>query len=185
VFVADGDSITQSGGDDPWPSLLNEPTYTIHNIAVDGETLATMLANYQTFAAQWFKPGVKNVISIWGGTNDLAGTGATPAQTYALLTQYIAAAHATGFKVITSTMLSRACCDALKDQYNPLILANTGGAQGTAGQADQVVSYTNTPLGIDGGYANPEWFQGDEIHPTLAAKQTYIVPLEQAAINVF
>src|SRR5262249_38912334 len=107
---------------------------------------------------------------------DIAGTGATPAQTYANLSAYIAAAHATGFKVITATMLSRVGLDSQKNAYNTLILANSAGA-------DFVVNFTGTPLGCDGCYANTTYFTGDQIHPQFFSRQTIEAPAFQSAVN--
>lgn len=109
------------------------------------------------------------------GTNDLADGGKSAAQTYAMLTQYIADRHKVGWKVITATMLSRKTTDSAKNQYNALILPNTAGA-------DYVVDFTNTVLGCDGCSSNTTWFM-DGIHPTQLAVNTIEVPLFQAAIN--
>lgn len=102
---------------------------------------------------------------------------------YANLTAYIAAAHATGFKVITATMASRSCCDVQKDVLNPLILANTGGTFGAAGVADYIVDFTGTPLGCDGCYANTTYFTGDQIHPTMFSRQTIEAPAFQLGVT--
>lgn len=181
VFVSDGDSLTQSGGDSPWTGFISLPGYAINNRALDGSTIANRLAQYPTNIAPYWRGNPHDTVAIWAGSNDIA-TGATPAQVYANLTAYIAAAHATGFKVITATMASRSCCDALKNQLNPLILANSGGTFGAAGKADYVVDYTATPIGIDGGYANPTYFTGDEIHPTLFSRQTIEAPAFQVGV---
>lgn len=179
VFVADGDSLTQAGLNLPWTQFISLPGIAINNRALDGSTIVNRLALYPANIAPFYRGNPHDTVSIWCGTNDLAGTGATPAQVYANLTAYVQAAHATGFKVIIATMISRAGFDALKNQLNALILANTAGA-------DYVVDFTQTPLGIDGGYANPLYFTGDEIHPSLFSRQTIEAPAFQVgflAIN--
>lgn len=150
------------------------PGRAINNVAVDGSTIVQLLASYPTKVAQFYHGNAHDDVSIWASTNDIA-SGATPAQAYANLTSYIQAAHATGFKVITATMLSRVGLDTQKNALNSLILANTAGADG-------IVDFTATPLGIDGGYANPTYFTGDFIHPTLFSRQTIEAPAFQAAV---
>lgn len=113
---------------------------------------------------------------MWLGTNDLADGGKSAAQTYALLTQYIADRHKVGWKVITATMLSRKNTDDAKNQYNAFILPNTAGA-------DAIVNFTNTVLGCDGCSLDTTWFMPDAIHPNQAGVSTIEVPLFQAAIN--
>lgn len=179
--MADGDSLTQSGGDSPWTGFISLPGYAINNRALDGSTIANRLAQYPTNIAPYWRGNPHDTVAIWAGSNDIA-TGATPAQVYANLTAYIAAAHATGFKVITATMISRSCCDALKNQLNPLILSNTGGTFGAAGKWDGLVDFTGTPIGQDGAYANTMYFTGDEIHTNVFSRQTIEAPAFQAAV---
>lgn len=166
----------------PWTQFVSLPAYAVNNRALDGSTIVDRLAQYPTNIAPYYRGNPHDTVSIWAGSNDIA-TGAAPATVYANLTAYIAAAHATGFKVITATMASRSCCDAQKDVLNPLILANTGGTQGAAGVADFVVDFTGTPLGCDGCYANPTYFTGDQIHPSLFSRQTIEAPAFQSAVT--
>lgn len=160
-----------------WPKLISPLTYVISNVAVPGETLATMLANYSTNVAPLFKAGKKNVVFIWGGTNDFQG-GASEPTVYANLTSYISAAHATGFTVVAVTMLDRGIpnLQTQKNAYNADILANAAGA-------DAIVSFVNTPLGVNGGAANTEFFNVDEVHPNNTGETQYIVPAMNAAVS--
>jgi lysophospholipase L1-like esterase len=182
ILVADGDSITigfqNSGPFTPYTSYLNlnnSPWFILNN-GVSGETLAAMLSSAPTAVDPFYGPsGTGNCVVIWGGTNDIT-EGATPADTYANLVAYVAARHAVGWKVIVPTMLSRVGEDAEKNEYNALILANTAGA-------DAIVDFTQTPLGIDGGYSNPTYFDTGGIHPTLFSVTTIEAPYIQAAIN--
>lgn len=146
------------------------------NLGVSGETLATMLANAPTAVDPLYTHGVKDLVVIWGGTNDL-DDGSTVASVYANLTSYVAARHAVGWKVIVPTMLSRIGLDTQKNAFNALILANSAGADGIA-------DFTGTPLGCDGCYANTTWFQSDGVHPTALGVTTYESPVISKATNV-
>ncbi len=178
-MVADGDSITTGFGAFPYTNsiLLDESPQRIANVAVFGETLATMLANAPTNVDPLYAPNGNNIVIIWGGTNDIA-LGATPAATYANLTSYVAARHAVGWKVIVATMLSRFQLETQKNTYNALILANTAGADGIA-------DFSGTPLGGDGDWANPIYFQADGVHPTTFGVASVEVPVMQTAVNAF
>jgi lysophospholipase L1-like esterase len=151
--------------------------FAIQNIAVTGQTMVVMLANAPIHVDPLYSAGgSKNVVVIWGGTNDIAINGATPASVYANMTSYVAARHARGWKVIVPTMLSRNGFDTQKNSYNALILANSAGADGIA-------NFTGTPLGCDGCYSNTTWFQSDGIHPTQAGVTTYEAPVISTAVN--
>lgn len=141
-----------------------------------GELLSTMLANAPANVDTRFNPALaKNVVVIWGGTNDIANAH-QPVDVYANLVSYVAARHAKGWKVVVVTMLSRVGWDMKKDDYDALILANTAGA-------DVVVNMTPTPLGMDGGFANMRWFNPDEIHPVTNGVTTYEAPMISTAVN--
>lgn len=148
----------------------------VHNVAVSGQTLVIAGPAAATNVDPLFITGAQNICSVWLGTNDIASNGTTPAATYALLTSYIAARHAKGFKVITATMLSRTGFETQKNAYNALILANTAGA-------DAVVDFTGTVLGCDGCASNTTWFLAGGIHPNQQGVNVVEVPLFQAAIN--
>lgn len=159
--------LTLNGGAQNW---------SINNKGIPGETLTTMLANAPTNIDPWFNPNVlRNVVIIWAGTNDIANA-QQPANVYANLVSYVAARHAKGWKVVVVTMLSRIGWDQKKDAYNALILANTAGA-------DAVVDFGVTPLGIDNGYANPQWFFQDGIHVITVGVSTYEAPMISTGVN--
>lgn len=135
-----------------------------------------MLVNAPANVDTRFNPNVtKNVIVLEAGSNDIANAH-QPADVYANLVSYVAGRHAKGWKVIVWTMLSRVGWDQKKDQYNALIEANSAGA-------DEVVVFDSTPLGIDNGYANPLWFNPDEIHPLTVGVTTYEAPMISTAVN--
>jgi hypothetical protein len=176
-MVADGDSIT-SGDLAPTPYtsyLALNGAWNIINWGIPGETLATMLANAPANIDRLYVTGQKNVVVIWGGTNDFF-FGTSVSTVYADMTSYVAARHAVGWKVIVPTMLSRAGEETQKNSYNALILANSAGADGIA-------DFTGTPLGCDGCSTNATWFNSDKLHPTEAGVTTYEAPIIGAAIN--
>lgn len=186
MALADGDSITvgqeNGGSSPPTPytnyigTYLTGPGWTVKNIGIGGETLATMLANAPTNVDPFIIPGTgTNVVVIWGGTNDFSENGASVSSVYANLTSYIAARHAVGWKVVVPTMISRDNLDSQKNAYNALIKANTAGADGIA-------DFTGTTLGCDGCYSNTMWFQ-DGTHPTLLGITTIEAPIIGAAVN--
>jgi len=186
VLVTDGDSITAGGLLDgttitPWPSLVTlNGSWTIHNVAASGQTLATCLANAPTTVDPFYDAlAPENVVTIWAGTNDIANNSTNVNAVYANLVSYVAARHAIGWKVIVMTMLTKgnpSTSDIARDAYNALILANTAGA-------DLVVSFNSTPLGIDGGASNSTYFLSDNLHPNQFSVNTIETPALNTAIN--
>lgn len=178
--MAVGDSITQGFGTSTaytqHLSLTNG--YNVLNLGVDGETLALMVQNYPGLVAPMFHPGFKNVICLWGsGSNDFF-IGATAAAVKSNLTEYLQLAHATGFKVIVGTMLSRTgnnpiggeTLDADKDAINAFV--------GSVG-ADGIADFSGTTLGCDGCFGN----MPDGIHPNANQIVSIEGPVWSAAIN--
>lgn len=144
-------------------------------MAISGQTVAVALAQATSVVDALYNPKFSlNICVVWLATNDIEA-GTSPSDTYALLTQYIAARHARGWKVITATMLSRKNIEAQKNTINALILANTAGA-------DAIVDFTGTVLGCDLCSTNLTYFDADQVHPTQAGVNVE-VPLFQAAVN--
>lgn len=148
----------------------------VHNVAVSGQKLSVAGPAAATNVDPLFITGAQNICVVWLGTNDIEGNGTSPADTYTLLSSYIAARHAKGFKVITATMLSRGGFETQKNAYNALILANTAGA-------DAIVDFTGTVLGCDGCSSNLTYFMAGALHPNQTGVNTVEVPLFQAGIN--
>jgi lysophospholipase L1-like esterase len=185
--VADGDSITAGqGAPNPYTNLvtLTPGHWDIRNVAVVGEQLGHMVTAAPTVVDPLFTPGMKNVVVIWGGTNDFA-QGQTVAAVESLLMQYCSGRKAVGFRCIVATMLSRVgnnpvggeTLDADKNAYNTWMKANWPSF------ADGIADFTGTTLGCDGCYANPTWFQNDEIHPTIPGIATLEAPIISAAVD--
>jgi hypothetical protein len=135
-----------------------------------------MYANAPTTVDPHRQPGGRNVVIVWGGTNDIAVNGSTPAMVYAIMTSYIAARHAKGWQVVVPTMISREGFESQKNAYNALILANTAGADGIA-------DFTGTQLGCGGCWSTSGLFQGDGVHPNQTGITTVEAPVISAAVN--
>lgn len=79
-LVTDGDSLTfgtGSTGGQNWPVQtqgLNSDV-KIHNIAVAGQTMATILANAPTNVDNAFYKSGRFIVNVWAGTNDLYAGG--------------------------------------------------------------------------------------------------------------
>lgn len=164
---------------------LSKP-YNVLNFGVGGMTLAQMVTAYPTQVKPNYAVGFINVICLWGGTNDFAINGSTPAAVEALLASYVSMAHATGFKVVVATMIARTgnnpvggeTLNADKNTYNTYILANSYGADG-------LVDLTGTNLGCDGCENNATWFQSGGVHPTTLGITSIEAPAFSTAVNVF
>lgn len=167
------------GATTPYTSLLTlSGNWAIFNDGVGGQTLAFMLSHFNTSVAPYYnRTSPKSVIVLEAITNDFAANPSlTATQAYSLFTQYIAAAHQVGFKVVVWTMLSRVNLDTQKNAINTLILGNAAGADG-------LVDMTGTNLGCDGCYSNATFFQADGIHPTQNSITTIEAPKVSTAVN--
>lgn len=180
VLVCDGDSITAGAFvTTPYPSSLNlQGSWEVHNVAVSGENLATMLANAPTVVDTLFRPGVENVVTILAGINDL-DQGTLPADLIKLLWEYCAGRRAVGFKVVVFSLTSaHEPLDTLRDEYNDLMIAQW------QGHADGFGNMGENPfVGLLGSYADPTYFQPDEVHPTQLATTDILAPIASEQVN--
>lgn len=181
VIVFGDDSITQGYGGTALQHYARKAlaflpaSARVYNAAQYGATVSQRITDYPGYVAILYNAAAKNnVLSIWVGTNDIVGSSATGTATYALLTQYISMAKATGFKVNVVTMLRRTDCTGSKEterqSYNALIRANSGGTYGTAGRWDAITDLDADPLW---GTVGSLFYDG--IHP-LDAGYSYIAP---------
>lgn len=184
-LITDGDSITFGiGVTTPWPSLLTSTGYTLNNIAVSGANCSAARTAYQPFLL----PGVRNVLYIWCGTNNIAGA-QSPATTYTALSGYISGARAyatahsiASLTIITATMLSRdnpAGLDTNRAAYNALVVGNAAGA-------DVVINFDSLSigggqLGCNGCATTSGNFNSDHIHPNNTG-EAIITPAMQAVL---
>lgn len=175
-LITDGDSITFGVGvTTPWPSLINTTGYTVSNIAISGANCGS--SGFTSRVSAVMVPGTPNIISIWCGTNNIAG-GQTPSTAYGFLSAYISGARAyaaansiPNLKIIVATMLSRdnpAGLDTNRAAWNNLIRANTAGA-------DFVIDFDSLSigggqLGCNGCATTSGDFNTDHIHPNNAGE---------------
>jgi hypothetical protein len=182
LLITDGDSISapwaESGDADPrglWQiqaSSLLTGSWTIINTAVNGRALVQMQdAAYVNVDCVQSRRARRNVVVIWGGTNDPTdNTDANVAAAYARLVAYCRARNKTGATVIVVTMASRQPYvvggvtidwEAWGARYNALI--RKGKADGTI-LCDAVADIAlDANLGGIGAYLNTTYFP-DQIH---------------------
>jgi hypothetical protein len=208
LVVPEGDSLSadrpNSGSGlvaagDAWPCQMIpvlSPTlgnYDTYNVAVGGQTLAQMIADFATEVAPLYNAArPANIYTVWGGTNDMGtGGGATSgATTYARLVTLCQMAQAVGFQVVTAPVLKRndlsnfpnqAALDAFEVQrgiFNASLRANWATFSDAFVDLETLDFYNNTT-----GVATPDtvmdlldpdntvFFNADKIH-TIARGQT-------------
>ncbi len=169
-IVFDGDSLTAgSTASDPYPSQVMRafrPEVPWVNLGIGGQTIATMLVNAPDKVDPLFQVGLgRNVVFIWGGTNDLRWWSHTPRVIYERLRSYCLGRRAQGFTVVTLTMLPRTdgVCppsfETQRQQFNAMLRV------GWAGFADVLIDVGADPfLGRPGCEADARFFSGDLVH---------------------
>jgi lysophospholipase L1-like esterase len=116
VYVTDGDSLTQGIASRylqsyPWyMERLLPRAPLVYNSSWAAKTIGGsdgLISRYETFTSKLYDPlARRNVISLFGGTNDLQN-GTNDKDLIQLIRQYASAARKTGFKVIVSTIIPR------------------------------------------------------------------------------
>jgi hypothetical protein len=134
---------------------------TIHNFAVSAQAPADMAAGYEDREATVYHPSAARNIAINGGpTNGVINYQESPANAFQDLLNWNTFAHSQGWKTIAETMISRCGTtgymgesgDALKQQYNALLLAN-------ADLFDWVANQAAAPqIGADNACSNSTYF---------------------------
>jgi hypothetical protein len=169
-LVFDGDSISAGAGASPGNALDRQvakavgPDVRLHNVAVGGRPVVDCLRLYDQLVAPLFDASSRrNVIAFHAGDNDIA-QGRSAEETYAAFTDYVAAAHRQGWKVVVSTELRHADFSVLLEtkleNYNDLLRRNRAGA-------DAVVDLDADPKLREFSYRKkPELFSHDGIHPS-------------------
>lgn len=187
--VCVGDSITYGFGvTTPWSqslSLTQSPS-SVSNLGIPNQgiglalaaktagTINSMISMISTSLAPLFVPTARNVVVIWGGSNDIVNGGGTPAQAYADAKTYAAAAKAFGFRVVLVPALSRNPNDSDMQTLDALYTADHS-------FVDALVVLPAS-LVANGAFANTTFFI-DSIHPTQFSDTTIIAPAVSAAIN--
>jgi lysophospholipase L1-like esterase len=170
VIVFDGDSIAAGVGgstgrkfDEQFMRELTLPA-RLYNVAVGGRPAFECLRLYaELVAPKYERPASFNLIVFHAGDNDVA-QGKSADQTYQAFTDYVARAHAQGWKIIVSTEFQRIdfppSRQAELTSYNKQLLANPAGA-------DAVVDFNADPAFADlARRDDPALFTKDRIHPS-------------------
>lgn len=112
--VFDGDSLTSGAGSTGgcnYPNLAIQTldsTWGGYNIGIGGAALAGMIGGAATNVDPKYNAShSKNIVILWGGSNDLANATGTPAQVYANIQTYGAARKAVGWQVVVVSALPR------------------------------------------------------------------------------
>jgi hypothetical protein len=202
ILINDGDSLsTTFGSSDRKTFMLYAlsaltPVPRSVNVAVNGETLATMVSNFSAHVGVLYDPKYRLVVHILAGTNDIRAA-SSAATIYSLLQTYVNDVHALGSnaKVIVGVNLVQ--CD-IYDRANELgvlealnahIIAGWNVAQGSGGLgADGIANYwVNTTIG-PGNYNGstfcnyPNSYSKDGAHPTDLA-MSIMGSIEAAAVQ--
>jgi lysophospholipase L1-like esterase len=176
VVVWEGDS--QSA---PAPQVVTTAAAAVEPLAsrVVVRTFATGGAVVDTVAARAQRvdralarrSGVRNVLVVWIGTNDL-GFGADPAAVHEQLRAYAEARRAAGWTVVVGTLLPRAFLtdvpgyEARRQAFNDLVRSQWEGyADGLADVA------ADEQLGRPGAQDDRTWFLADRTHLNDAGRR--------------
>lgn len=167
--VWDGDSLTNGSTNGVYANALVQQTDALlaqrtrfTDLAIDGQTMATIYANRAVAVAAFNGAFSKNLLLITGGTNDIgnAASGSivgvgTDTWNNALL-PYIQAVQAAGFTVIVGTLIARQWAGSATDQMqretervalNGLITSNAAGNGYTVADyttASQLATWSGT-----------------------------------------
>ena len=181
-----GTSIEQGfQGSHPISALLNlDFPCTIHDFAVSGQAPKDMAAGFQDREGGVYHVlAPRNIAYNGGPTNGVVNYQESPANAFQDVLDWNTQAHAQGWKTIATTMISRCLNngyqaesgDALKQQFNALLLAN-------AAQFDWVANYAAAPeVGADDACSNRTFF-ADAAHPTDAG-QAFLVAAARAGFE--
>jgi hypothetical protein len=186
ILINDGDSLsTTFGSSDRKTFMLYAlsaltPVPRSANLAINGETLATMVSDFSAHVGALYDPKYRLIVHILAGTNDIRAA-SSEATIYGLLQTYVNDVHALGSnaKVIVGVNLVQ--CDiynranelGVSEALNAHIIAGWNVAQGSGGLgADGIADYwTNTTI-EPGNYNSstfcnyPNSYSKDGAHPT-------------------
>jgi hypothetical protein len=184
-FVCDGDSLTRGAAQDgnpvtPYPTQLAGLTgKSVINLGIDGQSIATMDANYAANVAPRFNASTANVLILEGGANDIVGN-VTASQIDASVRSYCAKARATGYKVYLLTMPPFPQGGIIGGAPSPTIAAvNADRRANWAQYCDGLVDIAaNSAFSDD---TNRTYFQADQTHWTTAA-DTVVANMVKTAV---
>jgi hypothetical protein len=148
--------------------LIANPAYTAYNFALTGSKTSALNNPDSIYSAT----PTKRICFIWSGTNDNA-TGAAGTWVAGGLTNiqnFVSARRATGWKVVTATMLPRTggvtngSYEADRQTFNAALTTNSGGIYG-----DAIADIgSNSTIGVAGAQNNSTYYGGDTTHLTQA-----------------
>jgi lysophospholipase L1-like esterase len=172
-LVFDGDSLTAGGMGGAQPNgyvdlvLRDDPrTFQMHNLGVQGEEIASMTAAAHARVDPLYDTRVRrNVVVIWGGTNDLSN-GRSVTEVYHDLVSYCRGRRARGYNVVVLTLLPRGKdkrFEAEREELNAKIRATWHRF------ADGLADVGNDPtIGSPGAQKNQRYYRIDNTHLTAA-----------------
>lgn len=179
ILAAEGDSITAGGGavSSPWPTNMTlSNTYDRINFGISGQTVATMNSSgFDKIKYRYAPSAVKNVLTLFAGTNDIAISGTSPAATFAILQTLAGKYTSPAWNIVVVPMISRTGNapggtpnDTHMATYNASIWGATWGANTKVIQANDAFMGSGASFNFfaAGSYANPTYMQGDGTHPT-------------------
>jgi lysophospholipase L1-like esterase len=156
-----GDSLSGGVGGTALPTqvagLMSEYTW-VSSDAIGGSTLVDMAARFTANVTPKYQPAMRNVLVLWGGTNDIY-YGATGTLTASRLWAYCDLARKAGWHVVVISMLPRGPFDSTQDGY--ISDFNAEVAQRWHAHADAVL-YVHKILGLS-AYNQVNW-DDDTIH---------------------
>lgn len=174
VFAQDGDSLTVGLGTvTSWTDMVLQtlaPAYRSYNFGVSGQTIVQMASDAATQIDPLRQPSfTRNVLTAWGGTNDMNASPGTSATVIANYASYCTARRAAGWKVIAFTCLPRGAVaqfETDRQAFNTSVRANW------ATYADALCDVGgNATIGAAGAQNNATYYNVDAIHLTAAGHQ--------------
>ena len=172
---------------DPTTLLALDFPCTIHNFAVTGQASKDMAAAVQDREAGVYHPqAARNIAYNGGPTNGVTNYRESPQNAFQDVLDWSNKVHALGYKTIVSTMISRCSTagyqgssgDALKQDFNALLLAN-------ADQFDWVANQAAAPqIGADAACLNRTYFV-DTAHPSDAGQAFYVAAMRTGFEGVY
>jgi lysophospholipase L1-like esterase len=174
VFL--GDSLTEgvphfNGEPDTMPFMVNQqfPGATYAKLAYRGQTSYYLREKFDGWLNSEYKPGAKNVLVLWTGTNDFAIY--SPNCVQAVFSNLVAisrAARAAGWKVVVITVISRGNYwsgtaqqtqfPTEQAEFNNLIRTSTE-FDAVADPAPQLTNTSDTTLFWDACHLFPKGYQ--------------------------
>lgn len=178
LLIVEGDSLSTGAQWSPAIAALH-PTWTVLNQATGGERIDQMSTSYASTsgaARHYARSRAKNVLVLWGGTNDITAA-ASAATIQGRFTTYISTAEATGFQVVVTTILPAASWSGGQETIRQTV--NTWLRANHASKLADIAAVTNF---INQADASNLTYFSDGTHLTAAA-YTLLVPVIDAAIN--